>query len=315
MFGLVTTTHSINPATMSFQFVLWDVGHGLAIWIKTPNGHNHWIDAGREGDFSPSWHVRHRYGETALDYLIISHPDDDHICDLADLTENLGRPRVLLRNTTLPDHEKFESGIRDYQQVFKALDSRYNSSISSEMSPQNSAFNGGVIVKTGMLTWSESGENANNTSVVAFYHYEGWLFVMPGDIDESGWTKLWGKCGPEFQKLIDSSHTRILVAPHHGRDSGYSVSMFDSIKPHLTLISDKKAKAETCRSFRDRPFGTLWNQQTNSFLVPDEGPMGVFQKALAHRDGFEERKFFSTKTGERLKFNISPTGQAVLDCC
>lgn len=62
------------------MFTLWDVGHGLSIWIKTPNGHNHWIDAGwyPETDFCPAHHVRHHYGETKLDYLIISHPDADH---------------------------------------------------------------------------------------------------------------------------------------------------------------------------------------------------------------------------------------------
>lgn len=30
---------------ISMMFTLWDVGHGLCIWIKTPNGHNHMIDA------------------------------------------------------------------------------------------------------------------------------------------------------------------------------------------------------------------------------------------------------------------------------
>jgi len=46
-------------STSNFQFTLWDVGHGLAIWIKTPSGHNHWIDAGKEGEFSPSAHAAH----------------------------------------------------------------------------------------------------------------------------------------------------------------------------------------------------------------------------------------------------------------
>ena len=26
------------------MFTLWDVGHGVALWIKTPNDSNHWID-------------------------------------------------------------------------------------------------------------------------------------------------------------------------------------------------------------------------------------------------------------------------------
>ena len=25
------------------MFTLWDVGHGVSIWINTPNNSNHWI--------------------------------------------------------------------------------------------------------------------------------------------------------------------------------------------------------------------------------------------------------------------------------
>jgi len=102
----------------------------------------------------------------------------------------LGNPRVLLRNPTLPDEEKFESGLFPLQQTFKYLDTHYTAAIPWEAHPQNPSFNGGIDVATGMLDWSAASGNANNSSVVAFYRYAGWLFVMPGDIEESGWLKL-----------------------------------------------------------------------------------------------------------------------------
>ena len=30
-------------------FTLWDVGHGVSIWIRTPNGSNHWIPLCQQG--------------------------------------------------------------------------------------------------------------------------------------------------------------------------------------------------------------------------------------------------------------------------
>lgn len=101
-------------------FTLWDVEHGLAIWIKTPAGQNHWIDAGynSETDFSPAQRVYSHYGERQLDYLIISHPDADHINGLPELLYYLGKPTTFCRNRTLPDDEMHRYGQSDYQKAF-----------------------------------------------------------------------------------------------------------------------------------------------------------------------------------------------------
>lgn len=266
-----------------FQFTLWDVGHGLAVWIKTPSGHNHWIDTGREGDFSPGKHVAKAYKETSLDYLIISHPDTDHINDLADVVTSLGKPRVFLRNKTLPDVEKFESCTLDFQKTLKHLDTTYTQNIPWEESPRNPSFNGGVKIKYGMLTWEQAGKSANNSSIVVFYQYAGWLFVLPGDIEEKGWCDLWDKNEKTFEEIIDSSVHRILVAPHHGRENGFSGTMFEDVDPHLVLISDKRAKEFTSSKFYTRPLGIEYNGET--------------------------KKFFSTKSGGRMQFRIASNGQ------
>jgi beta-lactamase superfamily II metal-dependent hydrolase len=63
---------------LPFQLTLWDVGHGLAVWIQTPSGHNHWVDTGCLPKFSPDEHVYYNYGVSGIDYLTISHADKDH---------------------------------------------------------------------------------------------------------------------------------------------------------------------------------------------------------------------------------------------
>lgn len=55
-------------------FTLWDVGHGISIWIRTPNDQNHWIDLGRTSKFSPSEYVS-QIRPMYVDYLIISRPE------------------------------------------------------------------------------------------------------------------------------------------------------------------------------------------------------------------------------------------------
>lgn len=268
----------------SMKFTLWDVGHGLSIWMKTPNGHNHWIDAGNnaETDFHPAERVKNHYGETELDYLIISHPDADHIADLPSVIEYLGEPRVLSRNKSLPDEEKYGKGDREYQKIYENLDKRYTQPVPESTNPKNPEYNGGIRVVTEYLEWNEC-MDINNSSVVIFYLYGGWLFIFPGDIEESGWLKLWQKNSSEFESIIKQANWRILIAPHHGRKTGYSQQMFDNLEPHLVLISDKFGQEPTDSHFRDNPIGI-------------------------NQDG-QKLKYLSTKNGGRIKFVITESGK------
>jgi competence protein ComEC len=266
----------------NFTFTLWDVEHGLAIWIQTPAGHHHWIDAGRTGDFSPSKWVNEKYAVTKLDFLVLSHPDADHLNDLTQLVESLGKPRILLRNKSMPEDEKFKSATLGYQKTFRDLDIAYTSPVADSESPMNSTYNGGVLVKGEYNTYSESC-TGNNTSVVAFYLYAGWLFVCPGDIEDSGWQELWKAKMAVFEPLITAANYRILVAPHHGRESGYSQHMMDNLKPHLALISDVAGQSPTDKSFREKPLGLTI-------------------------DG-EEKKYLSTKQKGRIQVRVAADGQ------
>ena len=273
--------------TKSLSITLWDVEHGLAVWIKTPSGHNHWIDAGHNvgQDFSPAEHVYTVYGERELDYLIISHPDADHIEDLPEVVQYLGRPRVLLRNQDVPEVDKYGSGDREYQRVFRDLDQTYTGSIDWSESPWNPLINGGVSITAKMLPYDIAG-NLNNTSVVAFYSYKGWLVVFPGDIDPKGWEKLWNIHETELKPIVAEARGRILVAPHHGTTSGYSEHMMEAISPHLVLVSDDWGGVSTDQRFRTQPIGLPINGIVTRYLsTKNEGVNPSRIKVVINENG------------------------------
>ena len=244
---------------------VWDVGHGVSIWISTPNGHQHWIDLGKTSDFSPSLHVYKSYGVREIDYLIISHPDQDHIEDLPHFISAFGDPRILLRNKALPDQEMFGEGRRQYQVDFKRLHNAFTESVGYDTSPTNPTYNGRIEYATAFLDFGTPVDGAtilggpliegNNTSIVAMLLYEGVLVVCPGDIEPLGWRELWRRRGEMFENLIGRSEVRFLVAPHHGRRSGYCKDMMDAIRPHASLISDVWGDSETHPAFRTDPIG------------------------------------------------------------
>lgn len=275
--------------TTNMMFTLWDVEHGLSIWIRTPNGQNHWIDAGHNNqtDFSPARHVSQAYKENSIDYLIISHPDKDHIEGLPELIKYLGKPRVICRNKTLPEVDKYGECTQEYQKIYKDLDSKYTSTVAKGVSPTNPDYNGGVHVKAFMLEY-KPGMSKNNTSVVAFYSFVRWLFICPGDIEEAGWKDLWAKYQASIETELAKADTIVLVAPHHGRESGYYKQIFDDLKPHLILVSDKYGKEPTDQRFYSAATGILF-------------------------DNGEKITALSTKTKNRIQIKLSDDGRVSFD--
>ena len=275
----------------SLFFTLWDVGHGLSIWVVVPTGATHWIDVGSTPEFSPSLHVSNSFGVQTVDYLIISHPDKDHVEDLPCFLQAFGQPRVLHRNKTLPEQEMFGDGRLDYQQAFRDLHTRFTASIRYEESPQNPAYNGGVEYAIHSLTHGNDQHDnviaGNDTSLVVMLHYQGVVLICPGDIESRGWAEIWRLHGEDYLKILEESRIRILVAPHHGRASGYSKEMMNVVNPHAVIISDIWGESETHPAFRDAPLGINW-------------PDGV-------------QKFYSTKRRGRVQIQVGSNGALRVD--
>lgn len=232
---------------------LWDVGHGLAIWIKTPNGQNHWIDTGKNSDpsFDPAAHVKKTYAVKTIDRLIITHPDTDHYNGIVEFFEAF-KVIAFARNKIYINHNRKNSFNTDNACDKKFLDEhdRYNFAIPYDEDPTNKNVNGGVEVKTFQAPYEE-GMTTNNSSLVIFYKYANCIFIVPGDIEEKGWTSLYNNQSQQMDELLKNTTHRILVAPHHGRRNGYTQHMIDVIKPTLILISDKASSNETHPKFRD----------------------------------------------------------------
>lgn len=281
---------SVHMNMSEFTFTLWDVGHGLSIWLGMPSGAVHWIDLGRTPDFSPSSHVRSRHHIPSVDYLVISHPDKDHLEDLPSFARNFGDTRVLHRNKTLPAAEKYGEGGLEYQQRYQDIDTRFNASVAWATDPMNPAFNGGVEYVVHSLCYGQDslGQaiHGNDTSLVVFLRYLDTLIVCPGDIEPRGWQELWRMYQHDFDRLTRDTRIRFLVAPHHGRKSGYCKEMMDAVDPHAVIISDIWGQSETHPSYFTVPHGLSSSSGT---LV----------------------KCYSTKRKGRVRIGVSTSGVSV----
>ena len=225
------------------KLIIWDVQHGSAAYLKTPNGKHIAIDLGANSlnswyqSFSPLRHLRTNYHITQLDDVIITHPHLDHIEDI--LNFELLSPKVLHRPSHLnaeaiwSNNQNADRDIRQRIEKYLEIDQRYREPIPPGYDFANPLDYGGVDVKifsSAVLPTT----NINNHSLVTVISYENCKVLFPGDNERLSWEQL--LLSPDFHRAI--SDTDILIAPHHGRDSGFYDGLFNFINPLLTVISD-----------------------------------------------------------------------------
>lgn len=225
----------MNP----LELVFWDVQHGNATYIKTPAGKHIMLDLGTGSyesgsEFSPLLHLKNRWDVQTLDEVIITHPHTDHITDILNF-EKL-EPRVLLRPKHLTEDEIRNANRGEDEEIidkYIEINQRYSSPIKTEEAPTAPQINGGVRFHT-FVDKSNSKNNINNHGLVVIVEYLGAKVLFPGDIEPPAWRALLER--DDFISAIEE--VDILVASHHGRDSGFCNDVFAHFTPKLTIISD-----------------------------------------------------------------------------
>ena len=222
---------------MTLRFITWNVAHGSAALIQTPNGQQIAVDLGSDAWFSPLQHMKYRMGIDQLDKVIITHPHMDHIEDI--LNFDLLSPRILMRPRQLTaddisaGHNNVGPEAVQIYQKYLEIDDRYTRPVESTDDPDSAAINGGASIMTFSPSHSPK-TNLNNHSIVTVIEYRGVKILSPGDNESPSWDELLANIA--FREAIRNTH--VLVAPHHGRESGFHPDLFNYISPLLTIISD-----------------------------------------------------------------------------
>ena len=222
------------------KVVFWDVQHGNAVYINTPNNRHIVIDLGVGSyasgqEFSPLRHLKYTYGINQLDYVIITHPHLDHIDDI--LNFDLLNPKVLLRPKHLSKKNILQGAREQDMAKFKKyfeIDERYNAPVSNTFNDPSIPENwGGLKIKT-FSPKKCSQSNINNHSIVVVIEYEGIKIVFLGDNESCSYNELLDLY--EFKETIKNAD--ILLASHHGRESGYHNDFVSLVNPRITVVSD-----------------------------------------------------------------------------
>jgi competence protein ComEC len=165
--------------------------------------------------------------------VIITHPHKDHIGDIVNFDELtpkiLNRPKGINKDKILKNIKKEDKPIFD--KYFEISD-RYSSPTTGTDIVSDPANWGGLKIEH--FHPSDTYDNINNCSIVTCLEYANIKVLIPGDNEPESWKELLTQNG--FKESIKG--VNVLVAPHHGRESGYSLDFCSKISPYLTIVSD-----------------------------------------------------------------------------
>lgn len=292
--------------SQTVKMIFWDVQAGHATYIKSPNGKHIVIDLGigsfddNNSGFSPLMFLKENLNVSQLDYVIITHPHLDHIEDIVNF-DTLS-PKILLRpnhitNEEIMQEEKATQTIRNRDKpIFEKyceINKRYNSPVrdTNTSNPKLISNYGGLSIKTfHPINCNKS--NFNNHSIITVLEFEGIKVVIPGDNEKSSFEELLQK--ESFTTCIKDAD--ILLAPHHGRESGYNTDFINLVNPKLTIISDGR--------FCDTSATSRYSQKSQGLMVYYKNGSSEKRNCLTTRTDGEIFVEFGKNYNEKLFLSV-----------
>ena len=206
-----------------FRMTTLDVGQGDSIYFEFPKGGNLLIDAGKGGDSNKGRWVIAPFlkskGVRALDALVISHPQEDHIGGMPTVLDEFKVKNVV------------EAGSRYDTKLFYLVRKKIEKEKASRLFARRGMKLEG-FPDVAVLILNPSGRNAakniNDDSVVLKVIYKNTSFLLTGDIQEE-----------TIRNLLDQNiASTVLKTPHHGAKFGLSGEAFaKAVNPKISVIS------------------------------------------------------------------------------
>ncbi len=205
-----------------------DVGQGNSALIQTPQGHNILLDGGGFSELSAFDTGKYILAPflwknkiNTLDYIILSHPESDHINGLIYILNNF-KVHTLIKNADITETQTYKTLINLCRNKGVRI---WNPSTKGETM---------YIGETALLFFEADGRpssgDLNNNSLVFKMSYKEFAMLFPGDILSSREKKLAKTNGSNLQ-------SEILLAPHHGSSSSSTEIFLDKVLPKSVIVS------------------------------------------------------------------------------
>ncbi|MBZ9974200.1 MULTISPECIES: hypothetical protein [unclassified Mesorhizobium] len=260
---------------------IFDVQHGACALLTCDDDTRMMIDCGQNAvtGWRPGSYLRH-LGISYLEMLAITNYDEDHVDGLPDLRKSV-EIGWLWRNKKVSARQirnlKSEDGMGPgIDELVYMIEREYSGSVPS---PGPKFLD---LRSTAFSNSTKDFDDENNLSMALHLSCHGVGIMFPGDLETTGWLALLRD--ENFRSALRNTH--VLIASHHGRESGICPEIFDYCSPYFIVISDKGYMYDTQRTipyYRTKARGAAFRDE--SF-----------------------RRVLTTRRDGRIGFTFSPRG-------
>ena len=219
----------IYRANGEISITMVDVSQGDALFVRGPDGNTYFIDGGssdvsRVGKYKIEPYLKSQ-GVGKLDYVFVSHGDQDHINGIEEMIER-GKIGVTIETIVFPDKRVWGEELIEL------------ANLASKKGIRIVEMKAGQIFKEGKMTISclspmEVTGEGNADSMVFALNYKEFDMLFTGDIEAEGERNL--------EKVLEATYQNVnwevLKVAHHGSKNSTSETFLDCVKPMYSLIS------------------------------------------------------------------------------
>lgn len=205
---------SADGNTLEVHFI--DVGHGDCILLKCADNAM-LIDAGEDDDGTKVQYYLQNQGVNKLDYLILTHPDKDHIGGADVIVTKFDIGKIMM--------SPYKKDKDPYNDLMKAIKYR-NYSYTCPQVGERFDFAGGDFVILGPC---KEYDDSNNSSIVLKYRFGNTSFLFSGDAQKEAEADI-------VQNGLDIT-ADVYKVGHHGSSGSSTKAFLEKINPKYAVIS------------------------------------------------------------------------------
>ncbi len=254
-----TTSLAADTDKMEVHFI--DVGQGDATLIKCGE-HAMLIDAGDDSKGTAVQNYLKKQKVEKLDYLVLTHPDSDHIGGAPTIITKFEIKKVFVSN--------YEKDNKSYQKLIQALDDKDVNYLTPRVGWRY--YLGTALIT--ILAPNKEYDNPNDASVSLIIKNGDNKFLFSGDAGEDAEKDI-------LDNDIDISADVYHVA-HHGSKTSTSKEFFKAINPDYAVISCAEGNsyghphAETLNTLRTNGVKVYRTDEAGSIVATADGKQITF---------------------------------------
>ena len=216
-----------SPSDSGLHLAVLDVGQGDAIFVRSPAGKTMLVDAGNARVDVEKVVIPHRktHGVSALDYLVLTHPHQDHVGGMPAVLDSVA---VATFVDSAQPGETNQAYLHSLQRVrdkaIKAVKARRGST-EIDLGPGTRV----EVLGPEEPLLSAGDSPTNDNSVVLRITHGSISALLTGDIQATAEERLLAHRG--------DLRSQVLKVAHHGSQGSTTTQFLDAVRPEVALIS------------------------------------------------------------------------------